>query len=276
MKKTIIIIVGMLLTVASQAANHRTLDTIYANEHMNMALFFPSKIKQGIVGNNNFVFTYNRDKAQTLGLLKAVPGKDSNLLVITEDGSVYSFMIRYAKELSYPNRFIGLEERIGTEEREARERGIHTAPSQGRVLDSLDVASNTENKFGTYCTSLLQLPERKHMVKKEQGLSLAVTNRVYMDDEVYVQFEIENNSGIRFDFGELELFKISGKRGRRASYQELEQLPLYRHHVPVRVMHGQKARMVYVFPKFYLGKGERFQANLSEEGTSRLVTLTFK
>src|SRR6056297_521578 len=116
--KNIIMILGMLLAVASQAANNKTLDTIYANEHMNMALFFPSKIKQGIVGNDNFAFTYNREKGQVLGLLKAVPGKDSNLLVITEDGSVYSYMIRYAKELEYPNKFIAIEERIGTEKRD--------------------------------------------------------------------------------------------------------------------------------------------------------------
>tara|TARA_R110000764_G_scaffold240089_1_gene342241 strand:- start:15024 stop:15851 length:828 start_codon:yes stop_codon:yes gene_type:complete len=274
--KNAIIILGMLLAVASQAANHTTLDTIYANEHMNMALFFPSKIKQGIVGNDNFAFTYNREKGQTLGLLKAVPGKDSNLLVITEDGSVYSFMVRYASEISYPNRFIGLAERIGNEDQGVGEDVRQERVAQTLVADSSKVATMRDRKFQVSCESLLQLPERKHSVKKEQGLSLAVTNMVYMDNEVYVQFEIANHSGVRFDFGELELIKISGKKGRRASYQELELLPRYRHNVPTSIMHGQKVRLVYVYPKFHLDKGERLKANLSEAGTSRLVVLTFK
>jgi hypothetical protein len=266
----------MLLAVASQAANSTTLDTIYANEHMNMALFFPSKIKQGIVGSNNFAFTYNQEKGQTLGLLKAVPGKDSNLLVITEDGSVYSYLIRYAKELEYPNRFIGLAERIGTEDQGVGEDTQQERVAQTLVADSLVVPTISDLRFQASCESLLQLPERKHSVKKEQGLSLAVTNMVYMDNEVYVQFEIDNHSGVRFDFGNLELFKASGKRGRRASYQELELLPRYRHNAPTSIMHGQTVRMVCVYPKFFLDKVERLQANLSEAGTSRLVVLTFK
>lgn len=269
-------ILGMLLAVTSQAANYKTLDTIYANEHMNMALFFPSKIKQGIVGNDNFAFTYNREKGQTLGLLKAVPGKDSNLLVITEDGSVYSYMIRYAKELEYLNRFIGLEERIGTEDQGVGEDVQQERVAQTLVADSSEVPKTMKSRFQTSCESLLQLPERKHSIKKKQGLSLAVKNMYHMEDEVYVQFEIANHSGVRFDFGNLELFKISGKRGRRASYQELELPSLYRHGAPRSLMHGQKVRLVYVYPKFHLDKEEKLKVNLSEAGTSRLVVLTFK
>lgn len=266
----------MLLAVASQAANNKTLDTIYANEHMNMALFFPSNIKQGIVGNDNFAFTYNREKGQTLGLLKAVPGKDSNLLVITEDGSVYSYRVRYAREISYPNRFIGLEERIGSEDQGVGKDVQQERLAQTLVADSSEVPTISDRRFQASCESLLQLPERKHFVKKEQGLSLAVTNLVHMGNEVYVQFEIKNNSGVRFDFGDLELFKVSGKRGRRSSHQELELLPLYRHNVTKYVLHGQKTEQVYVYPKFHLDKEEKLKVNLSEAGTSRLVVLTFK
>ncbi|MCR9228347.1 MAG: conjugative transposon protein TraN [Flavobacteriaceae bacterium] len=274
--KNAIIILGMLLAVTSQAANNKALDTIYANDHMNMALFFPSNIKQGIVGNNNFVFTYNREKGQTLGLLKAFPGKDSNLLVITDDGSVYSYMVRYAKKLEYPNKFIALQERIGTEKRDVGEKVSQTGPSKERVWDSLIKHTKAERKFQKSCEALLQLPERRNVRKKSQGLSLAVKNLYPVEDEVYVQFELENSSGVKFDFGNLELFKASGRKGRRASYQELELLPLYRYASPNSVMHGQKARFVYVYPKFHLDKGERLKVNLSEAGTSRLVVLTFK
>ncbi len=76
-----------------------TLDTIWANEKMNLALFFPAEIRQGIVGSEDFVFTYNREKGQTLGLLKAVEGEPSNLLVITVEGNVYSYIIGYSEEL---------------------------------------------------------------------------------------------------------------------------------------------------------------------------------
>lgn len=273
--KNVCIILGMLLTIATQASNTKPLDTIYANEHMNMALFFPSEIKQGIVGNGNFVFTYNRENQQTLGLLKAVPGKDSNLLVITDDGSIYSYIIRYAQELEYPNRFITEQERIGTE-RKGMEKIPQKVVPRETARDSSITVDEVGEKFHDSCESLLRLPERKNIRKRAQGLSLAVKNMYAMEDEVYVQFEIVNNSGVQFDFGELEMFKISGKKGRNASYQELELLPLYKHNVPKKIGHGQTARFVYVFPKFHLDKGEKLRANLSEDGTSRIVVLTFK
>lgn len=273
--KNVYIILGLLLTMAAQAGNTKPLDTIYANEHMNMALFFPSEIKQGIVGNDNYIFTYNREKRQTLGLLKAVPGKDSNLLVITWDGSVYSYIIRYAKELEYPNRFITEQERIGTERRGMEKVPKNVIPRE-TVQDSSVAFKKVREKFQEPCEKLLQLPERKNSKKKIQGLSLAVKNLYHMENEVYVQFEVRNKSGAQFDFGQLELFKISGKKGRNASHQEQELLPLYRHKVPKKVIHGQTTRFVYVYPKFHLDKGEKLRVNLSEDSTSRIVILTFK
>lgn len=273
--KNVCIILGMLLTMVTQANSSKPLDTIYANEHMNMALFFPSEIKQGIVGNGNFVFTYNRENQQTLGLLKAVPGKDSNLLVITDDGSIYSYIISYAKELEYPIRFITERERIGTEG-QGMERTSRKEVPRETVQDSSVSVKKVKEKFHESCEALLQLPERKNIRKSTQGLSLAVKNMYQMGDEVYVQFEVRNNSGVRFDFGKLELYKISGKKGRNASYQELELLALYKHNVPKKIGDEQTVRFVYVFPKFHLDKGEKLRANLSEDGTSRIVVLTFK
>ncbi|WP_136468541.1 DUF4138 domain-containing protein [Flagellimonas onchidii] len=273
--KSIFITLGSLLMVTAQANNPKPLDTIYANEHMNMALFFPSQIKQGIVGNSNFVFTYNRENQQTLGLLKAVPGKDSNLLVITDDGSIYSYIISYANNLEYPNRFITEQERIGTERQGIQKISKNVVPRE-TVRDSSITVKGVEDKFHKSCEALLKLPARKNIRKRDQGLSLAVKNMYTLENEVYVQFEVRNNSGVAFDFGRLEMSKVNGKKGRKSSYQELELLPLYSHNIPNNVGHGQTVRFVYVFPKFHFGKGERIMANLSENNTTRTVRLNFE
>ncbi len=52
----------------SRSATTTVLDTIYANDTKNVALFFPEPIRQGITGSDNFVFTYNREKEQYFGL----------------------------------------------------------------------------------------------------------------------------------------------------------------------------------------------------------------
>ena len=85
---------------AQDAEQQTALDTIYANDQKNVALFFPEPIRQGITGSDNFVFTYNREKQQYFGLLQAKPGKESNLLVINQNGSIFSYIVRYREQLS--------------------------------------------------------------------------------------------------------------------------------------------------------------------------------
>ena len=89
MKNSIIIIALVFISTFAKISAQTTqlLDTIYANDTKNVALFFPEPIRQGITGSDNFVFTYNREKEQYFGLLQAKPGKESNLLVVNRNGS---------------------------------------------------------------------------------------------------------------------------------------------------------------------------------------------
>ena len=137
---------------SAHAKNIQELDTIYANETMTMALFFPSNIKQGITGSENFVFTYNREKEQNLGLLKAVNSEDSNLLVITTDGKVYSYILQYSNSIEYPNRFISTTESIGNQKR-IREKDS----SKSKVLQNNNPSIDSLNLLRKSCESLLKL-----------------------------------------------------------------------------------------------------------------------
>ena len=116
MKKYIIISALIIVSAFAKAQTAtNTLDTIYANDTKNVALFFPEPIRQGITGSDNFVFTYNREKEQYFGLLQAKPGKESNLLVVNRNGSIFSYIVRYKKQLSKLNYFIPLSSSIGNE-----------------------------------------------------------------------------------------------------------------------------------------------------------------
>ena len=97
--KAIIIIAITLFTNLIIA--QQTLDTIYANDKKNVALFFPEPIRQGITGTSNFVFTYNREKEQYFGLLQATPGTESNLLTVTKNGQVYSYILKYKEYIRF-------------------------------------------------------------------------------------------------------------------------------------------------------------------------------
>ena len=269
--KKLLILLSLGLFYPVHATNTKTLDTIYSNEKMTMALFFPSEIKQGITGSEHFVFTYNREKEQNLGLLKAVKGEPSNLLVITTDGKVYSYILKYAEHLENPNRFISVQESIGDAEREPKE---EMEPREDldlniSVNDSLELLRRS-------CESLLNLPEEKHIRKKEKGIVLSLKNLKYHGDNVFLQFEIENKSGVRFDFDYLKIFKINGNKKRNSSYQELPLEPVYVHNKPSQILANTKVKMVYVVPKFIITKSDQITVRLQEMHTSRNLELRWK
>ncbi len=269
--KKLLIFLSLGSIFSSLAKDIQKLDTIYANSTMTTALFFPSNIKQGITGSDYFIFTYNREKEQNLGLLKAVKGIASNLLVITTDGKVYSYIIGYSEKLEYPNRFIDIAESIGDEKRTSKKEIEKKKSSKDRLPDN-----DIQDQLRRSCISLLNLPERKNNKKKKNDISLGLKNLYCQGNNIFVQFEINNNSGIRFDLDFLRIYKVNGNRKRRGSYQELLLKPILIHNLPNMVGHGETVRFVYVLPKFFLDKNEKILVKLRERKTSRAVNLKWR
>ena len=269
--KKLIIILSLGIVFSAHAKNKVQLDTLYANSTMTMALFFPSDIKQGITGSDNFVFTYNREKEQNLGLLKAVKGTPSNLLVITKDGSVYSYILKYSEHLENPNRFITSNESIGNA-KQVQKMKVDTIKSPKKSISVTD----SQDLLRRSCESLLKLPEEKNIKKKMNGIKLSLKNLKYHGDNVYLQFEIENKSGVRFDFDYLNIFKVNGNKKRNASYQKMSLKPIYIHNKPTQILPNTKAKMIYVVPKFTIGDNEKIEARLQELNTTRSVHLIWR
>jgi hypothetical protein len=276
MKTSTILLTGLLFfSLHTQATAPQVLDTLYANENTNTALFFPDAIRQGIAGAENFVFTYNREKGQSLGLLKALPGPDSNLLVVTAQGHVFSFVLKYQKHLSIFHHFIPLQASVG------HEKGVQKAPFA--VFDTLPIPTGKQkikplpsHPLATDCEKLLKLPERMHRSKKKNGLRLSLKNKVYYNDKVFLQFELKNNSGIDFKPTFLDLFIASGTVNRKASYQEIPVKVHYAHNLPKIVQHGNTSRFVLVFDKFTLGRGEKLRIKVWERDGERRILFNYK
>jgi len=270
MRHTFLIIIFATLCNVLFSQEPQQFDTIYANEKMNLALFFPTPIRQGIVGSENFVFSYNRERAQTLGLLKATRGNQSNLLVVTTDGKVYSYVIQYADSLKEMNRFISKSESIGHEHQRDTLVVLDTIQSESDLVIKKEYQ---EAFFEKSCAAILKQPERKNVFKRKEGLSLAIKNMVYYEDLVFVQFEIKNESGIDFDIDYLKLAIVLGNNKRRASYQSAPIIPLYVHTMPKKTKHSEISRFVYVLPKFTLGDNEKLELRLKELKGNRAVLL---
>lgn len=245
------------------------LDTIYANNTKNVALFFPDPIKQGITGSENFVFTYNRDKEQYFGLLQATPGKDSNLLIINTNGSVFSYIVRYKEQISKLNYFVSNTENIGNEKPPV------IVPQLNDSLDTnIDSSYLYYNRFSEF---LLERNQKFGRIKKRaNGIVLRVENIVFNRSALYFVIEIGNTSSLDYDLNFLKFFTETKKQGKRKSIQKLEKQPVYTHQVPLKVLENETRRMVFVFPKFSLANDKRLIVELNEKNGERSFKLNVK
>jgi hypothetical protein len=266
MKKYILTKTALLVFLITSAQTQEKLDTIYANDHKNVALFFPEAISQGLTGAPHFVFTYNRDKQQYFGLLQAKPGKESNLLVIGADGAVFSYILKYKKQLSRLNYFIPAAKSIGKEKPVVKDSVEDKKPK-----NTLTNKEDHYRSFGSYLFSKKQGIGR--IKKRKNGIILSVENIVFNKEELYFVIQIENRSGLDYDLNFLKLAIETRKKGKKKSLQRLYQDPIFKYNLPDKIGKKQTVRLVYVLPKFSLSNERRAILELNEKDGERDLKL---
>lgn len=268
MKKLILLIFGLF----SLSGSGQTQDTIFANENLNVALFFPEKIRQAVVGAENFVFSYNQEHPQFFGLLKGSAGKNSNLLAITHDGEIYSYILKYKEDLPRVTYFLNKAGSLGNERPGVVGEEEKIVSTSIKSLDSVQRITYLEELSAHYSNNC----SGKITGTRKNGIVLQVNEMIYYKDDVFIIFEIANRSAIEFEPEYLRLFLSRGNRRRNASHQKLLQEPLLKFKFPENIMPGQRKRFVYVLSKFTIGENEKLVVELREKNGNRAVYLKFK
>lgn len=265
MKKYITLAVFIVVSAFAKAQQREILDTIYANDHKNVALFFPNPIRQGITGSENFVFTYNREQEQYFGLLQAQPGNESNLLIINNNGAIFSYIVKYKEVLSRLNYFIPLTNSIGNEK--PMDDQLTTTKKQEPRFDK-------SKYYERFCSYLLQRKEHIGRLKKRNnGIILTIENIVFDKEELYFVIQIENRSSLDYDLNFLNFSVETRKKGKKKSLQKLYQKPSFKYKLPNKIKEKEGARLVYVLPKFSISNERSLILELNENKGERNVKL---
>ena len=266
MKKYISILTLIILSASMNAQTTNILDTIYANDTKNVALFFPEPIRQGITGSENFVFTYNREKEQYFGLLQAKQGKESNLLVINRSGSIFSYIVRYKAQLLKLNYFIPMTSSIGNEKPIVTD-SILAETSE----ESIDNNTYYYQKFCSYILDKRQYLGR--YTRRNDGVILRVENIVFDKDELYFVIQIRNNSTLDYDLNFLNLSIETRQKGKKKSLQRLYKEPIFKYHLPSKIVVNETIRFIYVMPKFSLSNDRMVILELNEKDGERNIKM---
>ena len=242
------------------------LDTLFANEQMQVALFFPFSIKQAVTGTPRMSFTYNKEYPQKLGLLKAQPGEPSNLLVIDQKDNVYSFILKYRKELPELNYTFTRENAI-----------IKLSDESKSKTDSISLKEIKKAEDSTYSKSFAQYLLKRSLPvfrkKGKQKMWIILHEIQIYQDRAYLSLELLNKSAISFIPGKISVFLESRDQGKRHSGQQQKLDILGIQNFPAKLGTGEKKKLVIVLPKFSVPKNWKLKILIQEENGRRYSSI---
>ncbi len=160
------------------------------------SLIFPFPVLHVDRGSKD-VLVQQVPEAENILLVKAATAKfsETNLSVVTNDGSVYSFKVTYATDPSV---------------------WVSHIPVQN------------ETTLATYCNGILDNKRTMHGIKDHRWDMLAKMIGIYIKGNViYYQLKLENQSPIDYDVELLKFYVRDQKKGKRTASQENELTPLY-------------------------------------------------
>lgn len=279
MKYIALILLALPLTIFAQEQSN----ILEATTDKNVFLFFPSPIEKALSGNGDFQFGYNTQTAEKFGVLKAVAAKgESTLHVITADQTVYSFIVKYAKEPTQFEYFFDGSEAVGNIGNKPEPQILAETQeplNSGRKITEADYY-DSNNKVGNdhleFCKELLSRKDYfKSLNKNQSDVVLRLTNIAYKDDKTFMVIAIENNSTVDYDVNFIQFNKIAKKASKKANYQAIEIKPLteetYQPFKRIESMQSKKA--VYVFDKLSIDKNKLINIEVNELQGERNIKL---
>lgn len=203
------------------------------------SLVFPQIIKSIDRGSRDLLIQKVNGVENVLQVKAARENFDeTNMTVITADGKLYSFIVRYGAEPSHLT--IQLDSSISVFERIAR---------QKQFMHNRD--------------------ENYDMILRLKG--------IYIEKGImYYQLELEDQSNVSYDIELLRFYIKDNKQSKRTASQELDQVPLYVYGNTVSVPAMSRQTMVVALQKFTIPDKKYFYIQVMEKNGGRHLRLKIR
>ena len=190
MKQFVCLVFVSWLLVSSKAQTSLCIST-----EKTTSLVFPFAIRHVDRGTQSVLAQQVKEAPSILLVKAAIKGfPETNLSVVTEDGSVYTFVICYD---SNPAEWV-----------------YHLPINKSATL-------------ATYANGILDNPQTMRGIKDSKWDMLAKITGIYIKgDVIYYQLSLTNQSPIDYDIELLRFFISDKKKGKRTAVQENELKPL--------------------------------------------------
>lgn len=232
-------------------------------------IIFPSAVRYVDLGSPNLV-AGKADGAENVIRVKAVVRNsrdETNMSVITESGSFYTFNVKYADEPLLLN--IEMKD------------FIHDGSKVNRPNNALDVYLK---ELGSESPKLVQLINKsihkenkrhvKHIGSKAFGIQYLLRGIYTHNGLLYFHTQVRNQSNVPFEV-DFVTFKIVDKKVmKRTAIQEQIVFPLRAYNYATLVAGNKDERTMFTFDKFTIPAGKVLVVELNEKSGGRHQSFT--
>lgn len=232
-------------------------------------IIFPSAVRYVDLGSPNLV-AGKADGAENVIRVKAVVRNfrdETNMSVITESGSFYTFNVKYADEPLLLN--IEMKD------------FIHDGSKVNRPNNALDIYLK---ELGSESPKLVQLINKsihkenkrhvKHIGSKAFGIQYLLRGIYTHNGLLYFHTQVRNQSNVPFEV-DFVTFKIVDKKVmKRTAIQEQIVFPLRAYNYATLVAGNKDERTMFTFDKFTIPAGKVLVVELNEKSDGRHQSFT--
>ena len=222
-------------------------------------ILFPSAVRYVDLGSPNLI-AGKADGAENVIRVKATVRNfrtETNMSVITEDGSYYSFNVKYADEPLLLN--VEMKDFIHDGSTVNRPNNAQEIMLVHLIMKSLHKANKRKVK---------------HIGCKRFGIQYLLKGIYVHNDLLYLHTEIKNQSNVPFDVDYITFKIVDKKVAKRTAIQEQVLFPLRAYNYAVRVAGKKSERTVFCLQKFTIPDGKQLVVEMNEKNGGRHQTFT--
>jgi conjugative transposon TraN protein len=227
-------------------------------------VIFPSSVRYVDLGSANIIAGKADGSENVIRIKSAVQGfeRETNFSVITDEGSFYSFNVKYADE----------PEKLNVEMADF----IHDGEAVNRPNNSMDVylkelGNESPKIVNLIMKSIHQSNKReiKHIGSKRFGIQYLLKGIYTYNDFIYFHIQTRNSSNVPFDIDFIRIKIVDKKIAKRTAIQEQVIYPARAYGYAMRIQGGKTGRTVFALPKFTIPDGKHLIVELFEKNGGR-------
>ena len=234
-------------------------------------IIFPAAIRYVDLGSADLLAAKADGTENVLRVKAARKGfpEESNLSVITDDGSYYSFNVKYADEpvkLSVEMNDLIHSSGVGTSRGNNADVYLEDLGGESPVLVNRIMQAIYKNNR----------KEVKHIGCKQFGMQYTLKGIYSHNNLMYFHTELKNSSNVPFNVDYISFKIVDRKVAKRTAIQQQSIVPLRAYNQLVVIGGMKTERTVFALPRFTLPEGKQLLIELNEKDGGRYQSFILK